>query len=379
MRAVIPNERARRLLRKGDLLLEKSGGGNLLPVGVVMLYEHDDLAVCSNFVARMPVASPHDSQYLAYLHSHLYALKLNVRSIKQTTGIQNLDSYSYLCERVALPPSNEQTAIARFLDYATDRIDRYIRAREKLIALLEEQKQVVIHDAVTGRIDVRTGKPYPTYKPSGIEWLGEVPSHWEVFRLKSLMANVVDQTNSGALGGAFLALEHVESWTGKLNCPEHAFTAEGQFKSFRAGDVLFGKLRPYLAKVTRPEVAGCCVGEFLVLRSQRTRYDGCYAEHFLRSKLVIDTINSSTYGARMPRAEWTFIGSLRVPCPPLPEQTAIVRYLDDSIMKTSRAIDRKRREIELLREYRSRLIADAVVGKIDVRDVAAQLPELDAI
>ena len=96
MRAVIPSERARRLLRKGDLLLEKSGGGDLQPVGVVMLYEHDDPAVCSNFVARMPVASPHHPRYLAYLHSHLYALKLNVRSIKQTTGIQNLDSYSYL-------------------------------------------------------------------------------------------------------------------------------------------------------------------------------------------------------------------------------------------------------------------------------------------
>ena len=87
---------------------------------------------------------------------------------------------------IARPPFNEQTSIVRFLDHADQRIQRYIRAKEKLIALLEEQKQAIIHQAVTGRIDVRTGQPYPAYKPSGVEWLGDVPAHWEVRRLGQL-------------------------------------------------------------------------------------------------------------------------------------------------------------------------------------------------
>ena len=87
---------------------------------------------------------------------------------------------------MASPPLSEQTAIVHFLDHADRRIRRYIRAKQKLIALLEEQKQAIIHQAVTGQIDVRTGQPYPAYKPSGVEWLGEVPAHWEILPLKRI-------------------------------------------------------------------------------------------------------------------------------------------------------------------------------------------------
>ena len=83
-----------------------------------------------------------------------------------------------------LPSLPEQTAIVRFLDHADRRISRYIRAKQKLLALLEEQKQALIHQAVTGQIDVRTGQPYPAYKPSGVEWLGDVPAHWQVAALR---------------------------------------------------------------------------------------------------------------------------------------------------------------------------------------------------
>ena len=92
-------------------------------------------------------------------------------------------------------PLPEQAAIARFLDHADRRIRRYIRAKQQLITLLEEQKQAVIHQAVTGQIDVRTGQPYPGYRPSGVEWLGDVPEHWEIrpaSRL-SMVATLCDQ------------------------------------------------------------------------------------------------------------------------------------------------------------------------------------------
>ena len=179
IRAIALSERNRRLLKKGDLLLEKSGGGDLQPVGVVVLYDHDVEAVCSNFVARMPIAADCDAIYLTYLHSHLYAIRLNVRSIKQTTGIQNIDSSSYLREAVAFPPLSEQGAIVRYLDHADRRIRRYISAKRKLVALLEEEKQAITNRAVTRGLD-----PNVRLKPSGVEWLGGVPEHWAVSALR---------------------------------------------------------------------------------------------------------------------------------------------------------------------------------------------------
>ena len=156
LRAIAPDERNRRLLKKGDLLLEKSGGGDLQPVGVVMLYDHDAEAVCSNFVARMPVSARCDSSYLMYLHSHLYAIRLNVRSIKQTTGIQNLDSSSYLGEPVTFPSLAEQADIARFLDEAAADIDDTVNRTRRQIELLSEYRTRLIADVVTGKLDVRS-------------------------------------------------------------------------------------------------------------------------------------------------------------------------------------------------------------------------------
>ena len=95
---------------------------------------------------------------------------------------QNLDWTDFKNLRFSAPPFTEQVAIVRFLGHADQRIRRYIRAKQKLIALLEEQKQAFIHHAVTGSIDVRTGQPYPVYKSSGVEWLGDVPTKWQVLR-----------------------------------------------------------------------------------------------------------------------------------------------------------------------------------------------------
>ena len=125
------------------------------------------------------------SRYVLYLNAVLYAIRLTLRSIKQTTGIQNLDVAAYLSESIPLPPLSEQRAIARFLDHADRRIRSYVRAKERLIKLLDEEKQGIIHQAVMGRIDVGTGEPYPAYKDSGVEWLGigKVPEHWGIRRL----------------------------------------------------------------------------------------------------------------------------------------------------------------------------------------------------
>ena len=208
-------------------------------------------------------------------------------------------------------------------------------------------------------------KPYPEYKDSGVPWLGKVPVHWEIERLKSLMSNIIQQTTERQSSDLYVALEHVESWTGRFRQVGSEVLFDSQVKRFRSGDVLFGKLRPYLAKVTRPTSDGVCVGEFLVLRPRVFNVTAPYMEQLLRSKPIIDAINSSTFGAKMPRADWQFVGGMAVALPPLPEQSTIVRYLDHIDRRIQRYIRAKRRLVALLNEQKHAIIHRAVTRGLD--------------
>ena len=201
---------------------------------------------------------------------------------------------------------------------------------------------------------------YPNYKPSGVSWIGHVPTHWEVRRIKADVSDVVDLTNHRKRNESYVALEHVESWTGRIIESESDPTFENQVKRFRPGDVLFGKLRPYLAKVTHAQRHGVCVGEFLVLRPHHATVDPSYLTRLIRSKPAIGAIDASTFGAKMPRADWQFIGSMLVPIPPLDEQSTIVRYLDRADELINRYISAKERLIALLDEQRQAVIHQAV-------------------
>ena len=200
-----------------------------------------------------------------------------------------------------------------------------------------------------------------------MEWLGQVPEHWETKRLKSSMINIVEHTTERLESDRYVALEHVESWTGRLAHADPDISFDSQVKRFRSGDVLFGKLRPYLAKVARPTSNGVCVGEFLVLRPRDSKATAPYTELLLRSQPIIDAVNRSTFGAKMPRADWQFIGGMLVAYPTLAEQVAIVRFLDHADRRIRRYIRSKERLIELLEEQKQATIHQAVTGQIDVR------------
>ncbi len=172
-------------------------------------------------------------------------------------------------------------------------------------------------------LNVNELKPYPEMKDSGVPRLGQVPEHWTVERLKSSVANIVEQNTERRQRDIYLALEHVESWTGRLKSADLEVPSDSQLKRFESDDVLFGKLRPYLAKVTRPANSGLCVGEFIVLRPRNSKFASSYVEQLLRSKPVIDVVDSSTFGAKMPRADWSGkscwarnVAPKRIPHPP---------------------------------------------------------------
>lgn len=200
---------------------------------------------------------------------------------------------------------------------------------------------------------------YPQRKNSDVEWIGEVPSHWAMQPLKRHARLLTEKTDRR---GHPVALENIESWTGRYVPTETEFEGEGV--AFQAGDVLFGKLRPYLAKTLVAEAAGEAVGDFLVIRpseASRSRF----LAYQLRSREVISIIDGSTYGSKMPRASWEFVGSMPLALPPIGEQNSIVTFLDRETAKIDALVEEQRRLIELLKEKRQAVISQAVTKGLD--------------
>lgn len=200
---------------------------------------------------------------------------------------------------------------------------------------------------------------YPKYKTSGVEWLGNVPEHWEVKRLKYALSLVTEKADGSDNP---VALENIESWSGRFIPTETDFAGEGI--AFKCGDILFGKLRPYLAKVYRAESAGEAVGDFYVLRPS-LETDSLFAQYQILNREFISIVDGSTFGSKMPRASWDFIGGMRLAFPPLPEQKQIAAFLDQETSKIDELVGEQRRLLDLLKEKRQAVISHAVTRGLD--------------
>lgn len=292
------------------------------------------------------------------------------------------------CEPFPRPPSEEQTAIARYLDHIGRRINRYVQAKQKLIALLEEQKQAIIQEAVTGRIDVRTGKPYAAYKDSGVEWLGEVPEHWEVRRLRNVtevrFSNVDKHSKEGEKAVRlcnYSDVYHNDRIHSGMNFMR-ATASDNEVNRFRlvTGDVLITKDSetwddigvPACVESTGPDIV--CGYHLALLRPLTEMVNGEFLHATLPCQSVATQLHVRANGVTRFGLSQGAIKSIWLQIPPFSEQTAIVLYLDEKTSKIDKAITRTQREIELLREYHQRLISDVVTGKLDVRKAAAKLP-----
>ncbi|MGN0262141.1 MAG: restriction endonuclease subunit S [Eggerthellaceae bacterium] len=196
---------------------------------------------------------------------------------------------------------------------------------------------------------------YEAYKDSGVEWIGEIPVGWEIRRLKTLATNDIRKTPTNQ--GAYIGLESIQPWTQRfLESAEDSNDPEGNY--YDDDCVLFGKLRPYLAKVFVPTESGQCSSEFLILRSELLSRR--YLSYSLINGRFIDEVNSLTYGAKMPRASWETIGSIPSPLPSAREQAAIADYLDAKTARIDSIVSQTERSIGLLREYRKSVISEAV-------------------
>ena len=315
------------------------------------------------FVDRRHTTS--NTKWLYYLLT-----ALDLESLSGDVGVPGLNrtrAYQQICP---LPTLVEQDAIVRYLDDADQRIRAYVSVKERLIALLEEERQAVIHQAVTKGLD-----PNVKLKPSGVEWLGEVPDHWEVRRVRTLGQAIIgltyspqDMTDAGE-GKLVLRASNISG--GRVVDADNVYVRcpVPDKLILREGDILIcsrSGSRNLIGKNARiaNTPLGVTFGAFMtILRGPNNDY----LHQVFNSKLfeyqsgafLTSTINQLTLG---------ILNDMKIPFPPAGEQQSILQYLNEATQAVDATINRARRQIELMGEYRTRLIADVVTGKIDVRE-----------
>lgn len=262
----------------------------------------------------------------------------------------------FMAISIPLPPIPEQNKIVAYLDKRITLIDNCKCQRERELQTLNELKQAEIASVVTRGLN-----PDVPMKDSGIPWIGQIPDHWELRRFKTVCSLIREPSKNG---DKKIALENIETNTGRLIATDSVFDGEGVH--FEPGDILFGKLRPYLAKVYLAKESAQAVGDFYVFRSNGSIIPA-YLHKLIISAPFIGVVNAGTYGTKMPRASWQDISQLNIPLPPIEEQNAIVEYIESKTNKIDTMVEALKAEIDRLTEYKQRLISDVVTGQIDVR------------
>jgi type I restriction enzyme, S subunit len=317
------------------------------------------------------------TEYFSYIHELVRSTPFNWELQVRSKGIWisrlQLTDESFLGAPV--PPVDEQATIVRFLEYADQRIRRYIRTKQKLIKLLEEQKQAIIHQAVTRGLD-----PNVQFKDSGVEWLGEIPAHWDVKRVKQISQILRGKfthrprNDPSLYDGAYPFIQ-----TGEVARAGKSITSYRQTLNERG--LAVSKLFP---SGTLVMTIAANIGDVAILNFEACFPDSVvgfvpteivqrdylyYVFRAMRTELLREAPVNTQGNLNVDR-----IGARELALPPQEEQEIILQYLETKLTGLNKAIDHARREIDILLEYRTRLIADVVTGKLDVRETATRLP-----
>jgi len=368
---VIPEDlRNYKVARAGNLVINKMKAWQ----GSMGIAPCDGIVSPAYFVFEFDVTNHAFGQ--ALLRSKPYVAHFGQASDGVRVGQWDLGIAGMKQIPVLLPPPTEQAAIVRFLNWANGRLERTIRAKRTVIALLNEQKQAIIHRAVTRGLD-----PSVPLKPSGVPWLGDIPQHWAVRRLKNLGATKIGLTYSPAdltddTGCLVLRASNIKD--GKLVSADDAFVRcrVPDKAQVRRGDILIcarsGSRNLVGKSALIPEsFEGVAFGAFMsVFRSSHNDFLYWVLNSnlfkFVMAEFETSTINQLTQEN---------LNNIMVPIPPRQEQIDIIKRVEGETSSIEIASSRLAREIDLLREYRTRLVADVVTGKLDVREAAARLPD----
>ena len=386
-RACISEERASDYTRIefGDILFAASGE-TIDEIGKSAVNLIEGRAYCGGDVIVFRPKRRLDCGYMGYATDFQPAV---IQKARMGRGFTVVHIYGDQLKKLAvpLPPIQEQTDIARFLDHINQRIHRYIRAKEKLVALLKEQKQAVIHNAITGKVNVRTGKQYRAYRDAGLEDVGAIPNHWRVVPLKRVLSRIVDcehKTAPKVDESDYFVIRTTAVRNGTLLWNGAYCTDSDSFKEWtrrsvpRYGEVIFTREAPAGEACVVPRGKRVCLGQRTVLlRPEQERYDPHYLVHMIYEGPPKSRIQLAAQGSTVGHFNVDDIGSMPVLLPTLDEQTRIVEYLESVTSRIDAACSRLDRGAQVLRELRTRLIADVVTGKLDAREAAKKLPEVD--
>lgn len=273
-----------------------------------------------------------------------------------------------------LPPKSEQTAIANFLDYKLEKIDRFISKKKQLITLLTEQKSAVINQAVTKGLDKNA-----KLKPSGIEWLGDIPESWEVIKLTGVCSfvrgNSSFKKDELLSNGKYVALQYGKTYGVDEVNEEYKFYVNDKFykdsQIVNYGDVIFISTSETIedlghsAFYSRNDL-GLLGGEQMLLKPNNNIVNQKYL--YYSSKVFSKELQKYATGVKVYRFNRNDLKTIYTSIPTIQEQKQIVTYIETEITKVAKTISTIEKEITLVEEYKTALIAEAVTGKIDVRN-----------
>lgn len=351
------------ILNKGDLLIEKSGGGAKTPVGQVVIYNKDYPAIYTNFTAKIEINKQIvSSEYFNYLNATLYNLGITVRSIKQTTGIQNLDLNNYLMEKASFPTIEEQQKIATFLDEKVAHIDNIIEDTKKSIENLKAYKQSLITETVTKGLDSNV-----EMKDSGIEWVGKIPHHWN----KEIAKRIFNKEQREIKFNDIITCFRDGEVTLRKNRRTDGFTVSTKeigYQGIKKGDLVIHQMDAFAGAIGVSDSNGKSTPVYTVCTSGED-YNNYYYAYLLRSYAKVGYIESMAKGIRERSTDFRYATFSITPLlvPPIAEQNDIVSFLDSNIHNVDELISQKEKLITELEAYKKSLIYEYITGKKEVK------------
>ncbi|TWT71516.1 restriction endonuclease subunit S [Crateriforma conspicua] len=367
VRAIKQSKIPHRLVTPRSLLIEKSGGGEKQWVGrVVYPGELSFESICSNFIAKVELSRKYDARFFNYLFSTLYDSEANRPHVRQTTGIQNLAVEHYLNTKVSLPLLPEQQRIADYLDASCEAIDRAVETKQKQLDTLDALRKSIIQKAVTQGLD-----PNVPMKDSGVEWLGPIPKHWSAKKLKRVFAEVdYGISESTEQEGNFAILKMGNIVDGEIAFTKIEYVDEVPERLvLQTDDLLFNRTNS-LDQVAKVAVFRGSKADRVSLASYLVRLRTTHHNH---PQYVNYLVNSERFlglarkmaipSVQQANLNPTRYCRLEVPVPPLDEQEAIARYLDERTKQIASVDGQLRKQIETLNAYRKSLIHECVTGK----------------